>query len=110
MHGTRGVKHKAGKTYEYFRYLCSTYKSHGRSQCNYNPMHQESLVKVVVAKIREAVIAGGHHGALRSRVVERLKARQTNERMHRDRATIAAMCRATGLSRPTVYSVLESAD
>jgi len=75
MTGMTRKRRKGGREYVYRRYTCSTYFNHGRHVCGYNSVDQGALLRLLLAKLREAVFAGGHREALRERVLARLEAR-----------------------------------
>jgi len=70
-----------------------------------NEVRSERIVAGQAAARANGKTWGGSQKGRRVKVT--VEQQQTIERMHAEGATKAAMCRATGLSRPTIYSVLD---
>ena len=77
MFGQRSTRRKNGKTYEYERYVCSSYHTKGHSVCGHHMINQAAILAVLLEKLREEVLAGGHRQELRQQVLEGLKAKQS---------------------------------
>lgn len=84
MHGTRNTKKKGGKTYEWERYVCSTYHKFGNRDrnedgtgCYSNTIDQAGMLDFLLRKLRDVVLADGNREALLERVREKLTARQS---------------------------------
>jgi site-specific DNA recombinase len=46
------TKKRTGKTYTYRRYVCGGYNTYGSSLCGHNPIDEDKLLKVLVAKLK----------------------------------------------------------
>ena len=77
MFGQRSTRRKNGKTYEYERYVCSSYHTKGHSVCGHHMVNQAAILAVLLEKLREEVLAGGHREELREQVLEGLRAKQS---------------------------------
>ena len=77
MYGTRKTRTKNGKTYVYVKYVCSGYQTSGTAVCGYCTVDQQEILDFIVAKLRQAILGGGHRDELRTRVRQELEARQT---------------------------------
>ncbi len=73
-----------------------------------NEVRSERIVAGQSAARAVGIYWGGSAKGRRIKVT--LEQVETIQRMHRQGTTKAAMCRATGLSRPTVYAVLRNGD
>jgi DNA invertase Pin-like site-specific DNA recombinase len=77
MHGASTSRTKKGKSYSYPKYRCSTYALMGSVPgCGCHSVHEKPLVDFVLAKMREAILAGGHLDELRERIKARLAAQR----------------------------------
>ncbi len=77
MYGQRSTSRKNGKTYEYEKYVCSTYHTKGREVCGHHTIDQAGLLGALVERLREDVLVGGHQQELRRRILEGLAAEQS---------------------------------
>jgi hypothetical protein len=82
MYGTRHSRKKNGKTYEYRKYVCSSYHTRGPSKCGYCTIDQGLLLEFLLRKLREAVLCGGHREELRKLIRQRFEDRQKRDPAH----------------------------
>jgi DNA invertase Pin-like site-specific DNA recombinase len=78
MHGCYSGRQKNGKDYRYPRYVCSTYSrsgAHCDSGCHHFSIRQELIYDVIIAKLRESLLAGGNLERLKQALRERLQQR-----------------------------------
>ena len=73
-----------------------------------NEVRSERIVAGQAAARAAGILWGGSAKGRRIKVTDEQV--ETIWRMHRQGTTKSAMCRATGLSRPTVYAVLQNGD
>jgi hypothetical protein len=78
MYGQRSTRRKKGKTYAYERYVCSSYHTKGHGVWGHHTIDQAALLAVLLGKLREAVLLGGHRQEPRQRILEGLKAKQSD--------------------------------
>ena len=76
MYGAKRSRKKDGKTYQWEKYICSTYHTQGKERCGCHSIDQEILLKFLLRKLRDAVLGGGHKEELRERIRQRLEARE----------------------------------
>jgi site-specific DNA recombinase len=77
MHGTIKSRQKKGKRYTREKYICSTCANGGKHfGCGYHTVDQHELLAFLLAKLRDAVLAGGHRAKLREKIVAQLRSRQ----------------------------------
>ena len=57
MYGERATRKKNGKTYEYRKYVCSTYSTKGPSTCDSNQIQAGELEELVIDKIRDSLLS-----------------------------------------------------
>jgi site-specific DNA recombinase len=76
MYGAKSTRRKGGKVYEYYRYVCSTYHSRGKSCCGHNKIDESLALSMIVDKLRETMLAGCSREALAAKIQARMESRQ----------------------------------
>ena len=76
MHGQQTTRRKNGKVYHYAKYICASYHTKGKHACGAGSINQAALLAVLLEKLRDAVLAGGHRETMRARIIERLQAQR----------------------------------
>lgn len=80
MYGTRTTRKKENKsgqkrTYEYFRYHCSTYHTQGKARCSHNTIDEAPLTEFLVDLLRQSILGSDNKAEFRKVVRARIKAR-----------------------------------
>jgi site-specific DNA recombinase len=72
MYGTRGTRRKGGTTYVYERYICSTYHTKGKGECQHHAIDQALLTDFIIRRLREWLLDGQTKDELRAAVRKNL--------------------------------------
>lgn len=77
MHGMNNTRKKNGKTYNYPKYVCSTYCRSGKHNpfgCGCHAIGQDGLVETLIQKLQKSVLLSGKLDELREKVRKQLAA------------------------------------